>query len=80
MVEFMMRITQDMDYEGSNFPVKELMLALKEFNEINKFSYGIDWEWQLFWANMTDEQAFAFVLKHPEYSKRFIRITENGKT
>ena len=67
----MMKITQDMDYEGANYPSKKLMADLKEFNETNKFSYGIDWEWQLFWAKMTDEQALVFILKHPEYEQRF---------
>ena len=80
MVEHMMKITQDMDYEGANYPVSKLMADLKEFNETSKFNYGIDWQWQLFWATMSDEQAFAFILKHPEYIKRFTRITENVKT
>lgn len=76
----MMKITQDMDYEGYDYPVKKLMSDLKEYHEQSPFATGIDWQWQLYWAKMTDEQAFAFVLKHPEYIKRFTRITENGTT
>lgn len=76
----MMRITQDMDYEGPNQPVKKLVDDLKEFHTTNPFRNGIDWQFQTYWATMTDEQAFAFILKHPEYIKRFTRITENGTT
>jgi len=75
-----MKITQNMDYEGYDYPVKTLMAALKEFHEQSPFATGIDWQWQLYWATMTDEQAFAFVLKHPEYIRRFTRIHENVKT
>ena len=76
----MMKITQDMDYAGDDQPVKKLVDDLRRYHETSPFRTGIDWQWQIYWAHMTDEQAFAFVLKHPEYSKRFIRITENGKT
>lgn len=72
----MMRITQDMDYEGANEPVKKLVDDLQEYHSISPFATGIDWQWQIYWARMTDEQAFAFVLKHPEYIKRFTRITD----
>ena len=74
MVECMMKIQQDMDYEGPNQPVRKLMADLKEFNETSNFRYGIDWQWQLFWATMTDEQTFAFLLKHPEYTNRFRKV------
>jgi len=76
----MMKITQDMDYEGANEPVRKLMADLKEWHEHSPFATGIDWQWQTYWATMTDEQAFAFTLKHPEYTTRFRKITENGKT
>lgn len=76
----MMKITQDMDYEGENQPVKKLVDDLREYHSQSPFATGIDWQWQQYWATMTDEQAFAFILKHPEYIKRFTRITENGTT
>jgi hypothetical protein len=76
----MMKITQDMDYEGDDQPVKKLVCDLKEYHEQSPFATGIDWQWQQYWATMTDLQAFAFVLKHPEYIKRFTRIHENVKT
>jgi len=74
MVAIMMKITQNMDYEGENEPVKQLVEDLREFHGHSPFKTGIDWQWQLYWATMTDEQAFAFVLKHPEYTQRFTRI------
>ena len=80
MVATMMKITQDMDYEGENEPVKKLVDDLRTFHRDSPFATGIDWQWQLYWATMTYEQAFAFVLKHPEYIKRFTRIHENVKT
>ena len=70
----MMKITQDMDYEGPNEPVKQLVADLKEWHQHNPFATGIDWQSQTYWATMTDEQAFAFTLKHPEYIRRFTRI------
>ena len=69
-----MKITQDMDYEGENAPVKKLVDALRDYHKINPFRNGIDWQWQTYWALMEDEQAFGFILKHPEYENRFRKI------
>lgn len=68
----MYKITETMEYEGS--APEELKTALREFYELSPFATGIDWQWQLLWATMTDEQYFAFCLKHPEYTERFKRI------
>ena len=38
----MMKITQDMDYEGANEPVKKLVDALRDYHKINAFRNGID--------------------------------------
>ena len=76
----MMLITQDMDYPGADQPVKKLVDDLRKYHSTSPFATGIDWQWQTYWATMTDEQAFAFVLKHPEYIKRFRKTQENGTT
>jgi hypothetical protein len=70
----MMTIKQDMDYEGANEPVRKLVEDLKEYHEYSPFATGIDWQWQLYWATMTDEQALVFIMKHPEYEHRFTKI------
>lgn len=70
----MMTIKQDMNYEGADEPVKKLVADLKEYHEQSQFATGIDWQWQLYWATMTDEQALVFILKHPEYEHRFTKI------
>lgn len=72
----MMRITQDMDYAGLDEPVKKLVQDLQDYHQQTPFRTGIDWQFQTYWATMTDEQAFAFILKHPEYQQRF-RKTED---
>lgn len=80
MVATMMKITQDMDYEGANEPVRQLVDDLQSFHKDSPFRTGIDWQWQTYWATMTDEQAFAFLLKHPEYQNRFRKVEEYGTT
>jgi len=72
----MMKITQDMDYEGLDYPVKKLVADLKEYHENSPFATGIDWQWQTYWATMTDEQALVFILKHPEYENRFRKVEQ----
>jgi len=70
----MKRITQSIEYEGLPFTGTELHIALKDFHEQHPFQTGVDWEFQLFYAIMKDEDAFAFTLKHPEYANRFKEI------
>jgi len=65
----MRRITQSMDYEGVNH--RQLGWALQDWHSQHPFATGIDWENQVMWAQMTDESAFAFALKHPEYADKF---------
>lgn len=69
-----MMITQDMDYQGDDYPVKRLMAEMKEFHQHSPFRTGIDWARQLYWATMTDEQCLMFCLKHPEYTNRFRKV------
>lgn len=61
-----------MDYEGVNY--RQLGWALQDWHSQTPFDNGIDWENQIMWATMTDESAFAFVLKYPQYSNRFKSI------
>lgn len=70
----MMTITQDMDYEGPNEPVKKLVDDLREYYNESYFRTGIDWSRQIYWATMSDEQALIFLIKHPEYENRFRKI------
>jgi hypothetical protein len=71
-----MTITQTMEYEGYDYPSKKLMADLKEFHQTTPFKTGIDWQWQYYWATMTDEQALMFILKHPEYKDGFRKTGE----
>jgi len=65
----MKRITQSMDYEGDNDSA--LRRDLSAWHQLHPFDNGIDWQFQYLWAIMEDEQAFAFLLKHPQYINRF---------
>jgi hypothetical protein len=58
------------DYHSPN----KLQRDLKAWFEQHPFSNGFDAEFEYFWAQLTDEDAFAFVLKHPEYLNRFTQI------
>jgi hypothetical protein len=69
MVDGMKRITQTMDYEGPNS--SQIRTDLQAWHHQHPFANGIDWESQYMWATMTDEDAFAFTLKHPQYADRF---------
>jgi len=69
MVARMKQIRQSMDYEGTNH--RQLGWALQDWHSQFPFANGIDWEFQYMWATMTDEDAFAFCLLHPEYADRF---------
>ena len=68
----MMQITQSLEYEGSGH--QQLNQRLKDFYKEHPFDTGIDWQFKYLWANMTDEAAFAFTLKYPEYSTKFKQI------
>jgi len=77
----MMKITQTMTYEQTTLKqALALKQALKEFHETSPFKTGIDWEFKYLWATMTDEQAFAFILKHPEYENIFKKEKDYGTT
>lgn len=68
----MMQITQSMEYEGTDHQV--LSQRLKDFYKEHPFDTGIDWQFKYLWATMTDEDAFAFTLKYPEYTQKFKQI------
>ena len=67
----MKKITQSIEYEGLPFANTELHQALKDFHTNHPFATGIDWEFQYYWALMTDEDCLAFCLKYPQYNTRF---------
>lgn len=68
----MVKITQSMDYEGPNN--SKLRDDLRDWHQQHPFATGIDWEFQIMWATMTDEDCLAFCLKHPQYATRFKQI------
>lgn len=67
----MKKITQSIEYEGLPFDNTELHNDLKEWHKKHSFKTGVDWEFKYFWAILEDEDAFAFCLKHPQYTHRF---------
>jgi hypothetical protein len=68
----MKRITQSIEYEGTNH--QALINALKDFFDQEPFANGFDWQHQYLWATMTDEQSMMFLLKHPEFIGRFTTV------
>ena len=71
MVTGMKRITANIYYEGNNADAGHLRDSLKDLWLEHPFATGVDWDFQVFWATMTDEQCLMFLLKHPEYTDRF---------
>ena len=65
----MKKISANLYTEGSAH--QPLVMALKEFFEQEPFDNGLDWEFHLLWAVMTDAQHLMFILKHPEYQHMF---------
>jgi len=70
----MMRITASLEYDGLPFSNGELYQDLKEFHSQHPFATGMEWEHQYFYADMQDQDAFAFILKHPQYMNRFKNV------
>lgn len=69
----MKMITQSIEYEGNNdYQLRKDLTAWDHEHPIK--DSGIDWEFQRLWAVMTDQDAFAFCLKHPEYQGRFTQV------
>ena len=56
----MKKITASLEYDGIPFSNTILSQDLKEFHEQHPFSTGMDWQFQLFWAVMTNEDADRF--------------------
>lgn len=70
----MMLIEADLYTEGTNPDVQQLTHRLKEFFEQEHFANGLDWNTQMFWAKMTKEQYFVFILKYPQYMSKFREV------
>lgn len=70
----MMKISRDIEYEGTHMDIQQLTQDLKEYHNENPFATGLDWARQEFWAVMENEQALVFILKHPEYKDLFKEI------
>jgi hypothetical protein len=50
----------------------ELSVNLSDWHKQHPLAdQGVDWEFQYMWATMTDEDAFAFLLKHPQWHYKF---------
>ena len=70
----MMRITASLEYEGIPFSNTELRAHLLDFHSEHPFATGMDWQHQYFYADLQDKDAFAFILKHPQYASRFKNV------
>lgn len=70
----MMKISRDIEYEGTHMDIQQLTQDLKEYHNEHPFATGLDWSKQEFWAVMENEQALVFILKHPEYKDLFKEI------
>ena len=69
----MKQIRQSIDYEGPNH--SQIRVDLQAWHHQHPLhDNGIDWEFQYMYATMTDQDAFAFTLKHPEYADRFTDV------
>lgn len=67
----MKKITQSIEYEGLPFTNTDLHTDLKEWHSLHPFATGLDWQFQVFWAVMDDQDCLAFCLKYPQYATRF---------
>lgn len=70
----MMLIEADLYTEGDNPDVQQLTHRLKEFFTQEPFANGLDWSTQMFWAKMSKEQYFLFILKYPQYISKFKEV------
>ena len=55
------------DYHKPN----TLQRDLQAWFTLHPFKNGVDYEFEYYWATMTDEDCLAFCLKHPEHINRF---------
>ena len=55
------------DYHKPN----TLQRDLQAWHRQHPFKNGVDYEFEYYWATMTDEDCLAFCLKHPEHINRF---------
>lgn len=69
----MKQIRQSIDYEGPNS--REIRVDLQAWHYQHPLlDMGIDWQFKYMYATMTDEDAFAFTLKYPQYADRFTNV------
>jgi hypothetical protein len=68
----MKKITQTLEYDDDLR--YELSANLSDWHKQHPFQNGVDWDFQLLWAVMEDEDALAFVLKHPQWAHRFTTV------
>ena len=66
----MKKITQTLEYNDD--ARYELTNNLSDWHKHTPLiDNGVDWEFQLVWATMTDEDCVLFCLKHPQWAHRF---------
>ena len=69
----MKQIRQSLDYEGPNSTElrRDITAWQHQHPTVNN---GVDWQFKYMYATMTDEDAFAFTLKYPQYADRFTNV------
>jgi hypothetical protein len=70
----MMLLQQDMNTEGDEQEVKEMVAALKAWHQVNPFATGINWAAQVYWAKMTEENFMLFAILHPSIALKFKKV------
>jgi hypothetical protein len=65
----MKRITQTLQYDDDQR--YELSANLSDWHKLHPFKSGVDFEFEFLWAEMEDQDALAFILKHPQWAYRF---------
>lgn len=70
----MMLIQQTVYTEGNNLLARRLAADLRDWHQQHPVSNGVDWENQVFWAKMTEEDFLMFAIKHPEHAVKFKKV------
>jgi hypothetical protein len=65
----MKKITATLYPEGTNH--RPLIEDMKSWHQQHPFKNGVNFDYQYFWAELTDEDCLAFCLKYPEYQSKF---------
>jgi len=69
----MKKIQQTLNYEDDSR--YELTANLSAWHKLHPLAdQGVDFDFKLMWATMTDQDCLAFCLLHPQWSSRFTQV------